>query len=345
MRVTQNSMVRNYLRTMNRNLSRLSKSEQRMLGQKYSKASESISDTSRALRVRQELFQNDLYSTNVRDVQGRLSSAESNLSSINEILQSAREQLIGKGMNDPNATARDTIATELENLRDEILQFANAQFSGSYLFGGTENGEGPFDVNADGRMTYHGYAVDDIRYDETDGKYYYNDPADPASPSIAIPQNGDQYIDVGLGLTMSGDSVDGKSAFKITFSGLEVLGFGKSADGVSNNVFNMLNDAAALLRDDPLDRDALQSLSKNLEGQNELLNLQISEIGTKTQFLEKAQERIENDVLNLTTLQQKLEVSNTAEESMNWKMYSALMSATYQFSSQVLPMSLMDFIK
>lgn len=344
MRVTQNSMVRNYLRTVNTNLSRLAKSEERMLGQKYSKASESVADTTRALRVRQTLFDNELYASNIRDVSARLSSAESQMTSISEILVSAREQLMSKGANDTNASVRDTIATEIDSMKDELIQFMNAQFSDSYLFGGTENGEAPFKVGDDGRLTYHGYAVDDIYFDDAQGKYMYQDPNDPAAPPVAVPEDRPQFVDVGMGLTMTGNEVDAHSAFQVTFSGLDLFGCGKNQDGVSNNIFNMLTDASKALRAEPYDREASKAIGQNLKSQNERLLMHVSELGTKTQFLETTSSRIEDDNLNLHTLQQKLEVSDIAQESMNWTMYTALMSATYRFGSQVLPNSLMDFL-
>ena len=342
-RVTQNMMVRNYLRAYNRNLSYVSKSEQRMLGQKYNKASENISDTSRALRVRQNLFDNEVYTTNIRDANARLEAAENNLTSINEILEKAREQIINKAANDPSASARETLATELDNLKDEMVQFMNAQFSDSYLFGGTENGEPPFAVGEDGRLTYHGFAVDDITFDADQQKYIYTNPE--TGEQLPVPEDGEQYVDIGMGMTMNGDSVNSNSAFKISFSGLEVFGCGKDENGVSQNIFNMLKDAADILRKEPFDREALENVSVAMKDSREDLTLQISGIGTQTQFLETSLDRLDKENLTLTTLQQKLEVTDTAVESMNWKVYTALLNATYQFSSQVLPNTLMDFIR
>ena len=66
-RITQNTMIRNYLTNMNMNMNRWAKSQDRMLGQKYRNASENLGDTSRALRVRQELHENEEYLVGVRD--------------------------------------------------------------------------------------------------------------------------------------------------------------------------------------------------------------------------------------------------------------------------------------
>lgn len=343
MRVTQNMMTRNYLRDMNRNLGRLTKSEERMIGQKYNKASENMADTSRAMRVRQQLYDNEQYLVNIRDANGRLSSAESNIMSINDIMVTAREQLIQKGLNDPNKGEREILAQQLESMQKEIAQFADSQYATAYLFGGTENGQAAFQ-EVDGRLSYNGVATDDIFKNPDDGKYYTGDPDDDTT-WVQVKESGTAYFDVGLGLTLSGDQVDARSAFEITFSGLEVLGYGKNEDGVTNNLYNLLGDAVQLLRTEPLDRGALEAVSTNMKAQTDRMMLSVTDIGAKCQFLEKCEERLENDNLNLQTLQQKLEVTDMTKESINWKTYTAVMMATYQFGSQVLPVSLMDFIK
>lgn len=372
MRVTQNQMTRTFLRHMNTNLSRLAKSEERMTGQKYKKSAENISDTSRAFRVRQELFDNETYITNIRDADAKLSSAESNLNSINSIMVSAREQIVLRGMNDTNKLQRVNLAQELTGNLDEIVQFANSMFSGRYLFDGSENGEPPFKEGEDGRLTYHGIPVDEV-YTNSKNELCYkakvktdangdvikdkdgnpelevlpSDTTDPDAKEYIIPEDVPQYIDVGSGITMDGNRVVDRTGFNMTFSGIRILGFGKTEDGVPKNVYNQLKDAINELNKEngEFDRNHMEDISNTMKDSTEYLRLNTIEIGTKTQFLEKTLENLESDKQNLTELQQKLEVANTAEESINWKMYNSIMMATYQFGSRVVPTSLMDFLQ
>ena len=371
MRVTQNQMTRTFLRHMNTNLERLSKAQDQMTGQKYKKSAENISDTARAYRIRQELYDNELYTTNIRDIDAKLSSAESDLNSINSIMVTAREQIVLRGMNDTNKMQRVNLAQELQGNLEEIVQFANSQFSGRYLFDGSENGEPPFSVE-DGRLAYHHIPVDKI-YKNADGNlcYQYQEVPDPDNPGqtkkeflepdsysnpsaptapaveMVIPEDVDQFVDVGSGITMTGNRVDERSAFNLTFSGLEVLGYGKNELGVPNNVYSQLQDAIDELQKEngEFDRNHMVDISNSMLTSTEDLRLSIIDIGTKTQFLEKTLEGLENDNENLTKIQQKLEVADTAENSIAWKNYSALMMATYQFGSKVVPTSLMDFLQ
>ena len=381
MRVTQNQMTRTFLRHMNTNLERLSKSEDRMTGQKYKKSAENVTDTARAFRIRQELFDNETYTTNIRDADAKLSSAESNLNSINSIMVTAREQIILRGMNDPTKLQRVNLAQELEGNLGEIVQFSNSVFSGRYLFDGSENGQPPFSVGEEGRLEYHNIPVDMV-YTNKAGQLCYLKEVDPANPTdsskdgkivdyydkdvkevwdktdpddpttikyreYVIPEDVPQYVDIGNGITMNGNRVEGHTAFELTFSGIRILGFGKNEDGVPNNVYNQLVDAIEELNKEngEFDRSHMEDISNTMKDSTEDLRLSIIDIGTRTQFLEKTLSGLENDHLNLTKLQQKLEVADTAEESINWKMYNSIMMATYQFGSRVVPTSLMDFLQ
>lgn len=384
MRVTQNQMTRTFLRHMNTNLERLSKSEERMTGQKYKKSAENVTDTARAFRVRQELFDNETYTTNIRDADAKLSSAESNLNSINSIMVTAREQIILRGMNDPTKLQRLNLAQELEGNLGEVIQFSNSVFSGRYLFDGSENGVPPFSVGEEGRLEYHNIPVDMV-YTNDAGQLCYLKKVDPNEADsskweiadyygkdengdsikqkfeddiankvdpptykeFVIPEDVSQYVDIGNGITMNGNRVEGHTAFELTFSGIRMLGFGKNEDGVPNNVYNQLVDAIEELNkeDGEFDRSHMEDISNTMKTSTEDLRLSIIDIGTRTQFLEKTLSGLENDHLNLTKLQQKLEVADMAEESINWKMYNSIMMATYQFGSRVVPTSLMDFLQ
>lgn len=346
MRVTQNMMTRNYLSSLNRNLSNLNSSQEKIYsGRKYQHGSENVSDSARALRVRKQLFDDQVYLDNVRDADSFMASGESNLRSINDILVSARDK-IQKGQSDTYSTQRVDIGKEIEKLKDQVLQFANAQFAGKNLFGGTNSGSAPFTVGADGRLEYNTIPVDDIRQD-ANGDYVYDlTNPDGTTSTLPVPMEEELYIDLGLGLQMTGDQVDPRSAFKTSFSGLELFGFGKDpATGMSNNVFNLLKDATDGLSAGTYDRDTMGVLSDHLKLRTEKLMLNVIDIGTRTNFLEKTTERLENDILNLTQIQQKLEVTDDPTESINWKTYNYAWMATLQFGAQVLPVSLMDFIK
>lgn len=348
MRVTQSMMTRNYMKNLNTAVGNVAKSNQRIsTGRKYTRLSDNVSEGSRALKVREDLYKNEQYVSNIKGAENELSSAESNLKSMTEILQTAQER-IEKGLNGTNSEdARESIAKEIRNLQDQILKTANAKFGDKFLFSGTNNSTPPFSIGADGKTLYNGHPVEDIYQDNTDGLYYVPG-ANPGDLPVLIPQNEKRYIDIGLGIQVSGSSnIDPTTAFETSFSGLEIIGFDKNADGVSMNVIDLLGEAANKLSPKPpevYDQEEAGKYLDLLKGQTDLVVSNMTDIGTRCNFLERTTDRIESDIFNLQTLSSRLENTNDAEETMNMKMYEYAWMATLKMGSKVIPMSLMDFL-
>ncbi|MBE6906512.1 MAG: flagellar hook-associated protein 3 [Ruminococcaceae bacterium] len=347
MRVTQGMLTRSFLKNINTNLSNRAKSQEKIeSGKKFSRSSENLSDAARALKVREELYANKKYLSNIENVQSRLSAAETNLSSINSVLVTAWDKM-QKALTDTSTNERDILAQEVDSLKDEVLQFANSQFSDKYLFGGSNNGSAPFtEDSATGKILYNGVPVDNIKKDTDGTYYYYKTPADEAGDiKTAVPENSDVYLDIGLGLNMTGSTVDPRSAFKVSFSGLDIFGCGTDSEtGLPNNVFSLLSNAVDTMNSQPMDSDQLSQISDFLKTKTQKVLLSITDIGTKTNFLDNSANRLENDILNLTTAQQTLEITDDTSETIQWKMYDYAYKATLQMGSKVLPLSLMDFI-
>ena len=341
-------MTRNYLKNLNTNLGNLSESQEKIFsGKKFNRSSENVADAARALKVRDQLYTDKQYLTNIENVQSRLSSAESNLSSINSILVTARDK-IQKALTDTSAKERNILGQEIDSLKDEILQFANAQFSDKYLFGGSNNAGAPFTKDSTtGEVLYNGIPVADIQKNADGSYYYYKNAADEASDTkTTVPENTDVYLDIGLGLNMTGSQVDPRSAFKVSFSGLDIFGCGSDAKtGLPNNILNLLSDTVKTVTAEPMDSDRLSQLSEHLKSKTENVMLSITDIGTKCNFLDKSAERLGNDIFNLTKAQQKLEITDDKAETIQWKMYNYAWMASLQYGSKVLPVSLMDFIR
>lgn len=343
MRVTQNMMTRNYLKNLNTAAGNLARSNRRISTQrKYTRLSENVSEGLRALKVREDLYKNEQYEANIKGVENELASAESNLKSITGVLQTAQERA-EKGVNGTiSQSDRDVIAREIKGLQDQVLKTVNARFGDKYLFSGTNNAKPPFEIADDGNVLYNGYPVDDIFKNAADGKYYAK-----GTPDVLIPQNEKTYLDVGLGIKMTGDKVDPATAFETSFSGLEILGFGKNDEGNPKNVIALLGKMADVFSPKPpaqFKREDADNCANLLKEQTDFVVINMTEIGTRCNFLEKTTERIESDVINLQSLQKKLENINDAEETMNMKMNEYVWMATLKMGSKIIPVSLMDFI-
>ncbi|HET6554909.1 MAG TPA: flagellar hook-associated protein FlgL [Dyella sp.] len=100
---------------------------------------------------------NTQYSTNIDSATTRLNTEASTLDSVNSALDSARTlalQAINGTMGDSD---RKSIASQLSQIRDQLVQLANTTDSnGNALFAGTSTTRAPFQVGANGVVSYAG---------------------------------------------------------------------------------------------------------------------------------------------------------------------------------------------
>lgn len=351
MRVAQRMVSRNYMSNLNNSLLKRTESLNRTAsGLKFSKLSDNVADGSRAMHIQEERYQATQQLDNTENLLAEMNSVDGNMESIQSILQTVQEKVL-KGMSESyGQTNCEVLAKEISNLKEEILQFANAQFSGKYLFSGTANSKQPFTVSENGNIQFNGIEVSKIF--KEDGKFYYMDETDPANPKkTPVPHSDESYADIGLGLKINnGAQVDPRTAFKISFSGLDLLGNLPNSpdkleqgDDVSNNVFDLLTQIENALVPE-LNNEAMDKLHTQLVKLTDNVGISRTDLGTRMSFLERTVSRLESDIDDMTQLESDLISSDPAEEAINMKQCEYIWMAVLQLGSQVLPTSLLDFM-
>jgi len=161
MRITNKMITSKYIRslgTLSYDLDKLN--TQVTSGRKFSKASENPSAAIKAFQIRKDLSKIDGYQANVSYAKDYLTNAESALSHIEELAQTASTKIL-YGMNSTQSQEeRQVIATELRNIQDQLFQTLNLNVSGIYYFGGTNTDEKPFEIDGSGKLIYNGYDLD-----------------------------------------------------------------------------------------------------------------------------------------------------------------------------------------
>lgn len=345
MRVTNRSMTRNYLNNVNRNLSLYNQSGARLQhGRKFTKMSENVSDGTRALNVRTQMYKNDQVQENAHKASESLSQAESNMMSIEDILNSVHEQTI-KAVNGTNEGSSDIFAINFDTLKKQVVEFANCRYNNTYVLGGTNNQSAPFELKDNGELFYNGVSVGDI--EKTDGVFYSNGDKVPYSDNV--------YMDIGIGLSVKNGVVDPRSAFNMSVSGLDALGYGKSditysdREGVEHTI-NVSNNAVELLGEmskafEEKDFDKAIALNDHLRKTIDGLVTEIADVGVRTNYLDNNIGRLENEEDNLVEIQSNLEYINDTDELINHSMLSYSWLLTLQYGGKVIPQSLMDYIQ
>ena len=340
MRVADRSTVRNYLSYLNNARNDYAETTDRIAtGKRFTQISDDVSAGARVLGTRNNKYKVEKQKDNITSIREELDAAESNMNTINDILKRVSSELIVKALNGTNDQATlDVYANEVAALKEELLQFANSKYGDKFLFGGTNAVSSPFTVDeTTGRLKYNGVDVDSIQKD-ADGYFY----EDATGARVEIPMDDDVYLDIGLGIKMAGTAVDPSTGYKISYSGLDIVGFGKDQDGNSNNLYNALNDIEQALRDG--DREKLGKLNNKLTEQKKEFMANLTDLGAKTQFLETMETRLTNTIDDYTQRIDNLMGVVPGEEETTLMMNDYALKAVLQLGSKILPTSLMDYI-
>jgi len=323
MRITQKNLTRAYLTGLNRNISQLSKSNARLTtGKRFNKVSENVTDAQKALKVRNQLKRNEQYITNIQSLQNEISAQETSAMQMNDILLNVKELIVKAGNETNDASDKEIIANEIDQLNRSLLQLINVKTSDRYTFAGLNN-DIPITVDNSGIVLFNGVDVDTL----LDG--------DIKEDAV--------FIDIGLGMQFNASNVDESSVVQLTTSAIQVLGYGVNADGVPNNLISFLGNVVSDLKNN--DTSKITLYNKQLSQSTERLLVQVTNIGSRFAYLENSINRLENEKLDLTSQQNFLESIDYEEETITNKSYDMAYQISLQLGSKVLPLSIFDFMR
>ena len=310
-------------------------------GNRFIKLSEDVSAGTRMLNSRVELFKSEKQLSNVQAINSEFKAVEDSMLSINDILNEIiGTKLVKASSETVGDTGRVTIAGELKSMKEEIIQFANLKFATKYPFGGSTAKVAPFSLSDDGKLLYNGVDVDSVKQRD-DGTRYY---VDENGVEQEIAKDNPLFIDIGLGVRVDGTSFNSVSGFEASFSGLQILGFGVDDEsGNTNNIVNLLTQLEDALVD--YEPDKFRELQDQLVARVDVFRTNITDMGAKTNFLDTMETRLQNQVDNYKFRIDELVGINDAEEATNQSMNDYILKAVIQMGSQILPVSLWDYLR
>lgn len=328
MRIANSTIARNYTSNLNSNLARLNSSSAKVYtGRNFTSMAENTSVGVRAMGVRRSLAQLSGYMDNAKDAQNKFDTAEQLIGQVSDLSKDiyVRFNYAMNGTNSPDE--REIVAKEFEKLQAQILTSANGQYGDRYMFGGTNTSTRPFSVNDAGELMYNGERVKDISTNDPVGKY--NDLLNDAA-----------YVDIGLGLTMQGNSNDvvANSAFKNTINGLDFMGTGE------NNLYDKVTELITALRTQPFDSDAGSKLLNEIQTASNNVSLVRTKMGSDAQYLEYTVSRLETEEDNLITRQDTLEIADPYQAIMDMEMQNYVYNAALQMGSRLLQPTIFSFL-
>lgn len=139
-RVTESSVRTRVMSSLQRNLNRSQEATDKISsGKQLTRPSDSPTGTVTALQLRGEVRANKKYSSNADDAVGRLGVVQDNLQSSVELLTVARNLTLEAKSSGGQSTpeANKARAAQLEQIKGNLIQFANSKYLDRPVFGGS----------------------------------------------------------------------------------------------------------------------------------------------------------------------------------------------------------------
>lgn len=166
LRPVESTWYRNFLFNLNRTKTRYDEAiSQTTSGKKLNNLSDNPADMSYVLTLRSKLGQIDQFDRNINSAFGFLNVSGSALNQVQNVMYSI-VTLAEQGASDTiGPDERNAIADTIDEMRDEILNYANTEIMGKYIFAGSATDTQPFVKGADtvvggitrpGPVTYQG---------------------------------------------------------------------------------------------------------------------------------------------------------------------------------------------
>ena len=368
-RVTTNGTLYNYKSSFNQTANQLNSAMMKLMtGRNFDTYAANPAGATRAFQIHSSINATNAQYDNNQTV---LSKFETAWSSIQGVLDgfdglAADSRLSAlSGLNDTNLSTLNTQGQLIRESAEGIIQSLNAKYGDDFMFAGADTQNAPFSITtgADGRsyVTYRGIQIDNA--DTLDDDYlvngqpvYLNDDGSTMSNKEVLDMwnQEHQYVDIGLGFELDGNGVIPSTAFDSAISGLELTGYGLDGDGDPLNLVSTMLRLADVFEDyneetgewgAAGDREDAERLLKKMDASREAMGDQWVELDTQAKFLNNNKTQLEDtfDALNMELT--GLEDVDTADAILELSWAQVCYNAALQVGANVIPQSLMDYMK
>ncbi|HET6249575.1 MAG TPA: flagellar hook-associated protein FlgL [Tepidisphaeraceae bacterium] len=129
--------------------------QQLSTGQLWSQPSDDPSNSAITMQLQRTLTQQTTYSTNLASAQSQLGQVDNSLSNVTTLIQQAQNIASADVNSTVSSSQRQADAQVVNSIYSQILNIANTQSGGLYLFGGDKNTSAPY-VAASGGVQFVG---------------------------------------------------------------------------------------------------------------------------------------------------------------------------------------------
>ncbi|WP_409295728.1 flagellar hook-associated protein FlgL [Peribacillus sp. SCS-26] len=153
MRVTQNMLAGSSLKHISNSYQRMGKyQDQLSTGKKITRPSDDPVVSMKGMFYRTNLTEVEQYKRNLSELNLWMENSDASMDQANTSLQRIRELLL-QAKNDTNTVdERTSIAAEIDQLKQDLVNVANTKVADKYIFSGTDVNDAPIELKADGKF-------------------------------------------------------------------------------------------------------------------------------------------------------------------------------------------------
>lgn len=324
-------------------------------GLKVQKPSDDPVAAVQILKLQQQQAALQQYETNIAALKTRLQTSEQALSDTTNALQRVSELAVQANNGSLNASDKQSIATELAQIKSQLLTIANTKDSnGEYLFAGFSSNSQPFSTNSNAAVVYSG--DQGTRNVQIGASQYMADGNSGQEVFVSVPQGngtftlGANQANTGTGVvsgTMQNPtawqagnytlSFTGTNAYQITDSASNVLATGTYTSGAAIN----FNGASITISGSPSAGDSFtisqshnQDIFSTIDALSTALNSATTTPAQQAQYqnaltavstqISQAQTHISNVTTSIGTRLSALDAVDSTNQATQTQLTSAL---------------------
>ena len=274
-------------------------------GKRINKSSDDPFGADSAHAFRQRITMNEQYQRNIENAEGFMGFTDNTLDSINTILMNARSTAIQADNDNLQEVDRLVAANEINQDLEDLLNRANTQFAGKYIFGGFNYDVSPFTAERDAE----GYIT-----------------------AVVANEDGiDGMIDreIGMGIRES-----------INVGGTEL--FQQDGQGDVSDMFQQLITLRDACLNNQVDEigPQIEYLTDSIDH----LNFHRASIGERVNYMQRTLEQLQADNVGLTEGLETVEDVDLPDAVMNFELEKNAYTVALQTGGEILQLSLLNFI-
>ena len=360
MRITDKMTQGQVLKNIQKNRSELATLQnQAATGKKLQTPSDDPIGATKVLSSRIDEKNLQQYEKNIFQARNFLENTESTLAQMADSLIRAKELALQAASDTLGAPQREMIGSEVEQIRNAVLEMSNRRVGERYLFGGFKTQAPPFNKDGeyggdDGEMKVQSQKGNFVAMNLSGNRVFLGRGIGQDNtyirPSDGVPQDTAQLQDYKLAevdrefLNKQEDENFIETRGPTSIGRVQGLGSKDPVTGSAGvNVFALLRglDVALKTNDKASIQDALEPLDEALNQ----VNLMRAEVGGRVNVLQSSNEGIHKQTIDNKTMNSQIEDADLFETMTALSKADTTLKGTLETSSRVIGQNLLDFIK